>query len=440
MTLRVALVSREYPPHSGGGIGTYARNIACALAAAGHTVHVVTQAFPGAEPSLHIDGPIHVHRVPMGDGSAGAALRGSINAGRAVARLARDLQIDVIEFPEYEAPATCYLLARRLGALETMDRPTVVHFHSPTEVNLALNREGTRDVPGGMGLLVALERSSVVAADHLCAPSRFMASWAHDQFALAEAPQVIPYAIGPLPPRSRPESAVRRLLYVGRLERRKGVDVLMQAWRAVGPQATDWELRLVGSDTGTGPGGGSMRTHLESMLDDDVRARTHLVGARQWWELHDEYATATACTVPSRWENFPNTCIEAMMHGRPMLASDNGGMREMLDGSNGGMLFRAEDVGSCTQALRRLVGMSPDALHMMGMCGRARIAAMCDPTAVAAARTSMYMQAIDNAHDSGSGSSSDRALEIWRDLRRVSSGTSVGLNDPLGLEHVGAMS
>jgi glycosyltransferase involved in cell wall biosynthesis len=436
LTLRIALVSREYPPHSGGGIGTYARNIACALAAAGHTVHVVTQAFPGVEPVLTIDGPIHVHRVPMGDGSAHTALRGSIRAGRAIARLARDLRVDVVEFPEYEAPAVCYLLARRLGALGTMDLPTVVHFHSPTEINIALNRAGTTEASGGLGLLVAMERSCIAAADVLCAPSQFMASWARDQFSLDATPAVIPYAIGPLPPRSRPDGAMQRLLYVGRLERRKGVDVLMRAWSAVAPAATNWELRLVGSDTGTGPDGGSMRAHLASLLPDGVRSRTHFVGSRQWWELHEEYAAACACAVPSRWENFPNTCIEAMMHGRPVLVSDNGGMREMLDGSEGGMLFRAEDVESCTQALRRLVAMTPDVLHMKGMCGRARIAALCDPAAVAAARTSLYTRAIEMTHDPRVDGV-DRSLAIWRDLQSACLGTPVGLNDPLGLRIAG---
>jgi len=434
MPLRIALVSREYPPLSGGGIGTYARNIAPALAARGCEVHVITQAYPGREPALSIDGRITMHRVAMGDGAADTALAGSIRAARSVARLARELRADVVEFPEYEAPGFAFLLARRIGALGRLDLPTVVHFHSPTEVNLALNTEAAHAAHGEKGALVTLERWCVRGADMLCAPSRFIAAWAATHYGFDETPRVIPYAIDQLPAPSRPPADGRPvLLYVGRLERRKGVDVLVRAWSRIAERHPEWTLRLVGADTGTGPGGASMRAHLESLLPETLTERTTFAGARPWWSLPEEYAKASACAVPSRWENFPNVCIEAMTCGRPVIAGDHGGMAEMLgDDGEAGAIFRAEDDDACAEAIDAVLARGPASLHAMGMVGRARISAMCDPRAVADARIRLYEDAIE-AHARRSRARADEMLGLWRDAQRLCSGGPIDLRDPLAV-------
>src|SRR5206468_7884858 len=81
------------------------------------------------------------------------------------------------------------------------------------------------------------------------------------------------FSFGPgQPPEEHPPtgpSDILRLLYIGRLERRKGVQNLIRAVTSL-PRG-DWHLTLVGSDTETAPLGGSIREQLELMAAEDPR-------------------------------------------------------------------------------------------------------------------------------------------------------------------------
>jgi glycosyltransferase involved in cell wall biosynthesis len=103
---------------------------------------------------------------------------------------------------------------------------------------------------------------------------------------------------------------------VGRLSRQKGQDVLLAAWPSVDvPGAT---LALVGD----GPDAGS----LSAAAGPGVR----LVGRRD--DVADWYAAADVVVVPSRWEGMALTALEALACGRPVVATDVAGMREIAGG------------------------------------------------------------------------------------------------------------
>lgn len=418
----IALVSREYPPFYGGGIGTYAAAVVPALAAAGATVHVITAASPG-RPAIEAAGRVTVHRVPMGDGSPVGVLRGSIAAARVLARLWRRREIDLAEFADYEAAAlaTTLLRAGFLDGAQSASLPVVVHLHTPTQALAALQSDTDPAQQRRATFLAALEKAAIDHADAIGAPSRFIADWAAATFHLDRAPEVIPYALSPglaAPTPAAPES--RRILYTGRLERRKGVRTLAAAWARVAPAAPGWTLRLVGADTGTGPAGTSMAAELRTLLGPAL-ASTVFTGNLPPEAVAQERLDAEVCVIPSLWENFPNTCIEAMAAARPVIVSDAGGMREMLShpspgGANpadAGMVFRAGDVESLAHSLRTLTDLSPRARHDMGQTARERILACCDPAAVAARRLAWYRRVIDAPRAPARPSA---AADLWRAL------------------------
>ena len=435
MPPRIALVSREYPPHFGGGIGTYARHIVPALAARGCTVHVITQSHNETHPSTERQGRITIHRVPMGVGLGPGCLSASIHAARVVADLARRMEIDIVEFAECEGAGAAFLMARESGMLGRLELPVVVHLHSPTELNLALNHEPTPEHPDpgvspAIGAVVAAERWTIRTADAICAPSHIMASWAQQHFGLEHRPEIIPYAIGPVPePTPAPTGEGRTLLYTGRLERRKGVDILCRAWALVSPDFPVWTLRMVGADTGTGPAGSSMRAYIESILGPQALRRTVFIGARPSWALPEEYRNAHACIIPSRWENFPNTSIEAMTHARPIIVSTRGGMFEMLADSEGGAAFRSEDAADCERAIRAVLALTDRERRAMGLRARARILQLCDENSVADARIDFYQRTIEAWNTHGWRTGRAERLGVWRDLTALL--TSGALVDPL---------
>src|SRR5690606_10558490 len=100
MGLRIALVSREFPPDSGGGIGSYAARIAPALANAGARVHVITRRLASDEPEIDTTPGVTVHRIEMGDRSGESCLRASIVAAQKLLDIAYADGLDAIEFAE----------------------------------------------------------------------------------------------------------------------------------------------------------------------------------------------------------------------------------------------------------------------------------------------------------------------------------------------------
>lgn len=400
-SLRVALVSREYPPFFGGGIGTYARWIVPALTGAGVRVHVITEAHDRTNPRVEIDGLTTIHRVPMGMGRGGwtnAAARFSINAGRVAAGLWRTGQIDVAEFAECEAAGLIHLLTRGRNRL-----PTIVQLHTPSEQLFVLRSLSSRSLDASLLSYFIAERMALRLTDAVLAPSRFIAQWAHEHYRLPSCPAVIPYATGALPPAPppAPEGKPPVVFYAGRIEPRKGVESLILAWNRVALAHRGARLHLAGADTSGAPNGGSMRAYLLELLGEHARDRVRFLGRLNHDALSDEYARASVCVIPSLWENFPNTCIESMSSARAVLVGDQGGMREMIGESRAGLTFTAGDEADLSEKLDALLAEPRSVLAQRGQIARARIERMCDPITIAARRIEHYHQVIEQAGEHG---------------------------------------
>lgn len=427
--LRIALVSREYPPFFGGGIGTYARWIVPALADAGVRVHVITEAHDQTHPRVEFHGPVTVHRLtmPMGRGGwTSAAARFSIHAGRAVAQLASRGEIDVAEFAECEGAAAALLLMRSI--LPRGVPATVVHLHTPSEVLFELRSLSTKPLDASLGAYFEMERLAIRLADRVCAPSRFIADWAADHYLLPRAPAVIPYALAPAPSAAAP-SERKDVLYVGRIEPRKGVEPLILAWKSVLAAHSDARLLLAGADTSGAPDGGSLQSYLLSLLTPAERASVRFLGRLRPEALGEEYAGAAVCVVPSLWENYPNTCIEAMLHARPVVVSDNGGMAEMIGDTDAGLVCRAGDPVTLAAAIGRLLAEPVAERGRRGSIGRERILRLCDPARIAAARVEMYRHTIEEARRASSRAT-DGVLSEWRRCESLLGGDLTGLAMP----------
>ncbi len=434
--MRIALVSREYPPFFGGGIGTYARNIAPALAAAGCDVHVITQAYDETHPRVECNGRLTVHRAPLAGDPAGwtaAVMRFSAFAGRLVADLAARGEIDVAEFAECEGAGavTTLLEAAACGARRSKPIPTVVHLHTPTEQLFALRSIFDKAVSPPLAAYFLAERASMLSADLLCAPSAFIADWAQRHYELAERPIVIPYAIDRLPDMP-PPPATKRVLYVGRIEPRKGVEPLILAWMRIAAQRPGWTLRLIGADTSTSDLGRSFRGRLQSLLTPQAAGTVEFVDALPPAMLAREYAQAAVCVVPSLWENFPNTCIESMSFARPVVASDEGGMAEMIGQTEAGVVFRSGDPDDLARVMSALLAEPAEALRRRGETGRKRIGEMCDHERVVQARLRLYETAIERAaaRQSLLPAAREARLTLWRRMQSAAAGRLEGLGLP----------
>jgi len=121
-----------------------------------------------------------------------------------------------------------------------------------------------------------------------------------------------------------------QVIFVGRLSREKGLDVLIEAARAV----EGAHFLIVGS----GPEERSLKTYANE--------RIHLLGRQPWERTIRLIRGSDALVLPSRVEGLPTVLLEAMAVGTPVVATEVGGVPEMIESGKEGLLVPANDVQS----------------------------------------------------------------------------------------------
>jgi glycosyltransferase involved in cell wall biosynthesis len=133
-----------------------------------------------------------------------------------------------------------------------------------------------------------------------------------------------------------------RLLYVGRISREKDLDVLAEAYRKVREQGHPIQLFLVGD--------GPYSEALAATLPEAVFPG-YLTGE----QLATAYASADIFVFPSTTDTFGNVVIEAQASGLPVIVSDLGGPKELVENGVNGLVTKARDVEDLACAIALLV-------------------------------------------------------------------------------------
>lgn len=161
-----------------------------------------------------------------------------------------------------------------------------------------------------------------------------------------------------------------RVLYVGALERAKGIDVLLDAWEDVGRRRPDAVLAVVG----------------DGSLGDEVRARVarlgagvRLVGAVDRAEVRTLLDRAAVIVVPSRSEALGHVVLEAFARARPVVGTCVGGIPELILEGECGVLVPPGDPPALAAGIVRLLE-DPVAATEMGRNARAAVERI-DPAA-----------------------------------------------------------
>ncbi len=403
--MTIVYVSHEYPPQVGGGIGTYVSAMSHALAARGHRVIVLTVT-PRRYPEREQVNGVEVVRLPLPIGGGPepmATLRAWQGRADAVAdflhRLIAAEPVDVIEFPDYRGEGTVFL-----SATQPADRPlTVVRLHTPLRILNTYNASATR-----FAVLESFEEQAILTADRVVSPSAALERELRQQLPDMPAVALSPHPVDPLfleaPPSDPPDTC--EVLYVGRLEQRKGVEALIRAMPAFLDACPDAKLLLAGGDLDAGPAIPSMQAHLLELLPSRYRDRVRFLGRISREELVQRYRSARVCVFPSLFENFPNTCLEAMALGRVAVGTTNSGMAEMIEDGVHGAIARSDDVEHLAETLIRVFRMPPDDRRRMGAAARTRIQEAYHPDRVAEDIERLYGAYI-TAHDETKGETKD---------------------------------
>jgi D-inositol-3-phosphate glycosyltransferase len=166
----------------------------------------------------------------------------------------------------------------------------------------------------------------------------------------------------------------RLLLFAGRLERLKGVDVAIRALALLRDrQHADLRLIVLGEDArenGVRDGVESEKERLKAVASAaGVRDSVDFVGSVAHHELPYFYAAADVCVMPSYSESFGLVGLEAQACGCPVVASDVSGLRSVVRDEVTGYLIDGHDPAMYAERIGRLLA-NPELAQQMGRRGR----------------------------------------------------------------------
>jgi D-inositol-3-phosphate glycosyltransferase len=378
-TSRVAMLSVHTSPLAqpgagdGGGMNVYVRSVAEALTRAGVECDVLTRAeHPDQPPIVELEPGLRVvhldagPRAPVPKRALPALLDELVASAREHLRCGRPCY-DAIHANYWVSGAVAHRLKHEL------DVPMVATFHTLARVKA---EAGIVDDPEPRG---RVEAEIVRCADFVVvstADERAALCTAHD--ADPERIEVIAPGVdhGLFSPGDR-SSARRRLhlpadrpllVFVGRIQALKGVDVALGCLAALSDQRA--ELVVVG-----GPSGDNGPDELGRLHD---RARELGIESRVRWvppvrhdALADWYRAADVCLVPSRSESFGLVALEAAACGTPVVAANVGGLKTLVDHARTGFLVDGRAPGDYAEPVERLLAR-PDLAAAMSTQAAAR--------------------------------------------------------------------
>ena len=347
-----------------GGIAAHVTELAAGLERRGHEVHVFVRMGRGQRPYDRIHG-VHYHRCPV-QGHHDFITEMNNMCNSFIWKLG---EIESAEGPFNIVHGHDWLCAKAVvQAKNDRNRKAVFTMHS-TEFGRCGNTHGGHH----SARVRTVEAEGIFCADRVIAVSgvlgdevkglyevpewklRTIRNGVHcKNFDVATDPGVVKrrYGVAPLDP---------TILFVGRLEVQKGPDLLMEAIPQVLRTRGDAKFIFVGE--------GSMRGQLERRCRElGIGHAVRLVGPMSGVSLAQVYRSCDAVCVPSRNEPFGIVLLEAWASKKPVIATENGGPREMVKpGVNGFLTTAAPD--SIAWGIRQIFD-DFDRAREMGATGR----------------------------------------------------------------------
>ena len=320
-------------PIRNGGIGTAYYSMARTLADAGHRVTVLyalgdyceNQSIAHWRAAYRDMGIAFVPMPDAGDVQGHSAIK--MAAG--VYRWLKDKTFDIVHIHEWRGIGFYALLAKRQG-LAMQNSVVVVGAHSPVLWHL----EGMNELASAEELEVDfMERESVALADVFWSPSQYMVEWmTREGWRFPRTVVVKPNLVLPddrTPAAQTAGGAVRELVFFGRLETRKGLDLFCDALD-----------RLAARGVRVPPVAFLGKTASVNGVPSDTYLHTRAAAWTFPWTIVSDKDRDAAmaylrepgrvAVLPSRIDNLPYTVLECLSAGIPFIASHVGGIPEMI--------------------------------------------------------------------------------------------------------------
>jgi phosphatidylinositol alpha-mannosyltransferase len=328
-----------------GGVGAHVRDLAETLIEMGHDVSVLTPTEDASNLQPYVVNAGKAVSLPS-NGSVARVAFGPSTA-RITRRWLREGGFDVIHVhePEFPSPAMYAVLAA--------DVPVVATFHTFGTRNAVLYR-----ARGALAPIMERIHARIAVSPYA---RRFQVE--HLSHGAVEIPNGVRVSQFARAQRRAEWSTPGTIGFLGRIdEPRKGLPVLLEAFRTLGP--LDPAAHLVVA----GPGN---IAEVRKTIPEALRDRVEFLGLVSEQEKAELLRSVVVYCAPNTGgESFGIILTEAMSAGAPVVASDLDSFRRVLDDGRAGVLFRNEDATDLANALRRTLDDPQRAREMAEQAGQ----------------------------------------------------------------------
>lgn len=385
LTQRIALISVHGDPaveigkEEAGGQNVYVRQVGEALAKQGWAVDMFTRKASATDPTIVQHRP-NCRTIRLVAGPETFIPRDEIFSYLpAFVQQFRQFQAD--QGIDYPVVHTNYWLSSWVGMeLKKVQPLSQVHTHHSLG---AVKYQSVTDIPPIASTRLAVEKACLETAERIVATSPQEQNHIRTLVSQTANIDIIPCgtdirrfgAVSQSEARLRlgiPKSSLV-VLYVGRFDKRKGIETLVRAVsHSIFPGLADIRLIIVGGSR-PGQSDGIERERIEGIVDElGLREYTTFPGRVDHDTLPYYYAAANVCAVPSHYEPFGLVTIEAMAAGTPVVGSNVGGLQFTIAPEKTGLLCEPQDELAFAQAIDRILA-SPQWQKQLGAAARTRV-------------------------------------------------------------------
>ena len=376
--LRLCLLSAAYPPDQYEGVGRLTNLMARGLFEIGHTVHVITR---GQQDTVSFYDGAYVHKIPMPNRYARyrmfPKLYHSLNHSHAVRdkvkRLILNDGIQIVDSPLWQYDGLVTAVSGEI--------PVVVRLVTALRQIAALQD----DVEADARLVGEMEQTLLEKAAYLLPNTHATMDTARKVYGIEPDPsryRLVPYGIVPVgeelvrpfTPDTPPSTFT--VLYLGRLEKRKGIQDLFAAIPQVLAKLPTVQFIIAGADNSHRDGFQQQTglTYPAYFQQQYAQFGSHVsfLGQVSEEKLNELYQTCDLFVAPSLYESFGLIYLEAMNYGKPVIGCRAGGIPEVIDEGITGLLAEPETPDSLAEAILKML-QNPSHLREMGLAGRQRL-------------------------------------------------------------------
>jgi len=391
--MKIAFVTPEFvtePTSYDGGLSNYLLRVSLALQKLGHTPIIivenkeVTQVF-------HYRG-IEVHRVKVNYQDIGFKLWKFLNyfniikgaeewlyssyvLNRYLLEIIKANKIDIVQYASYRAT----------GYYRIKIRPSVVRISSYEPL---YQKEKGDEVNSSS---IKAESSAYLSADGVFGPSRLIAKLIEKDLDLSVSIIETPFELDTFKKDyddnvSKLLKNKKYLLYWGSLGTIKGVDLIVKIIPEILKKYRDICFVFIGKHI-------DRKTELE-VVRESFPNNVFIHGPMPHSSLYPVIEDACAAVLPSRADNFPNTCIEGMAFGKVVIGTRGTSFEQLIDDGVSGILCQKDDPEDLQVAVERVLNMSEEERKGIGKNAKKRIEQL-RPEKVVVELVEFYKKVID---------------------------------------------